>query len=75
MMGQNLTGTNAINYYAPTIFSNLGITGSANGLFATGVYGIVQVCACALYLLLAADSLGRRRLAVVDLASPGFRHA
>ncbi len=61
MMGQNLTGTNAINYYAPTIFSDLGITGSANGLFATGVYGIVKVCACSLYLLLAADSLGRRR--------------
>ena len=61
MMGQNLTGTNAINYYAPVIFANLGVTGTATGLFATGVYGIVKVCACASYLLFAADSLGRRR--------------
>ncbi|KAL1866126.1 hypothetical protein VTK73DRAFT_4871 [Phialemonium thermophilum] len=61
MMFQNLTGSNAINYYAPTIFADLGVVGSSNGLFATGVYGIVKVCSCSAYLLLAADSLGRRR--------------
>jgi hypothetical protein len=58
---QQLTGTNAINYYAPQIFDNLGITGSANGLFATGVYGIVKVVGCACFLVFVADSLGRRR--------------
>jgi sugar porter (SP) family MFS transporter len=61
MMCQNLTGTNAINYYAPTIFQNIGITGTSTGLFATGIYGIVKMCACACFLLFAADSLGRRR--------------
>ncbi|KAL4760789.1 sugar porter family MFS transporter [Aspergillus foveolatus] len=61
MICQQMTGTNAINYYAPQIFENLGITGSANGLFATGVYGIVKVVGCACFLVFVADSLGRRR--------------
>ncbi|KAL4881457.1 general substrate transporter [Aspergillus karnatakaensis] len=60
MVCQQMTGTNAINYYAPQIFENLGITGSSNGLFATGVYGIVKVVGCAFFLVFVADSLGRR---------------
>jgi MFS family permease len=59
MVCQQMTGTNAINYYAPTIFANLGIKGPQTGLFATGIYGIVKVVACATFLLFAADSLGR----------------
>lgn len=54
-------GTNAINYYAPQIFTNLGLTGTAPSLFATGIYGVLKMVGCALFLLLAADSLGRRR--------------
>ncbi|KKK15590.1 hypothetical protein AOCH_003684 [Aspergillus ochraceoroseus] len=61
MICQQMTGTNAINYYAPQIFQNLGITGNATGLFATGVYGIVKVIGCAVFLVFVADSLGRRR--------------
>ncbi|KFX94006.1 hypothetical protein V495_07440 [Pseudogymnoascus sp. VKM F-4514 (FW-929)] len=61
MVCQQMTGTNAINYYAPQIFSGLGITGVTNGLFATGIYGIVKMVTCAAFLLFAADSLGRRR--------------
>ncbi|KAL9109407.1 MAG: hypothetical protein Q9227_005914 [Pyrenula ochraceoflavens] len=61
MICQQMTGTNAINYYAPQIFENLGINGNTTGLFATGVYGIVKTVACAVFLLIAADSLGRRR--------------
>lgn len=34
-------GVNAILYYAPTIFTNLGLTGNAVPLLATGVVGIV----------------------------------
>ncbi|KAL5337019.1 general substrate transporter [Aspergillus crustosus] len=60
MVCQQMTGTNAINYYAPQIFENLGITGSSNGLFATGVYGITKVVGCAVFLVFVADSLGRR---------------
>ncbi|EXJ75496.1 uncharacterized protein A1O5_00002 [Cladophialophora psammophila CBS 110553] len=61
MMFQNLTGSNAINYYAPTIFKNIGITGTSVSLLATGVYGVIKMCSCATYLIFFADSLGRRR--------------
>jgi hypothetical protein len=61
MICQQMSGTNAINYYAPAIFSDLGIVGAQNGLFATGIYGIVKMTTCGAFLLLAADSLGRRR--------------
>ncbi|RDW70441.1 hypothetical protein BP5796_08838 [Coleophoma crateriformis] len=61
MVCQQMTGTNAINYYAPQIFQNLGIAKEQTGLFATGIYGIVKMVTCAAFLLFAADSLGRRR--------------
>jgi hypothetical protein len=61
MIGQQMTGVNAINYYAPQIFINLGLTGNESSLFATGIYGLVKMTTCALFLLLVADSLGRRK--------------
>ncbi|KAK3935538.1 putative MFS quinate transporter [Diplogelasinospora grovesii] len=60
MVCQQWTGTNAINYYAPTIFTALGITGNANSLLATGVYGIVKMVSCGLFITFLADTLGRR---------------
>lgn len=41
MFFQQWTGVNAILYYAPSIFTDLGLTGSTNSLLATGVVGIV----------------------------------
>lgn len=61
MIWQQMTGTNAINTYAPTIFKNLGITGTSTSLFSTGVYGIVKTVSCSCFLLFMADSFGRRR--------------
>ncbi|KAF2148171.1 general substrate transporter [Myriangium duriaei CBS 260.36] len=61
MMWSNLTGTNAMTYYSPTIFASVGLSSSASGLFATGVYGIVKTCACAVFIFLVSDSLGRRK--------------
>lgn len=61
MTAQQLTGVNAINYYAPRIFLNLGVSSVNTGLFATGIYGVTKVVACAVFLLFAADSLGRRK--------------
>lgn len=61
MVCQQMTGTNAINYYAPLIFGDLGMPSATAGLFATGIYGVVKMTTCAAFLLLAADSLGRRR--------------
>ena len=61
MICQQMTGTNAINTYAPTIFKNLGLKGTTTSLFSTGIYGIVKVMSCICFLLFMADSLGRRR--------------
>jgi MFS family permease len=61
MISQQMTGTNAVNYYAPQIFKNLGMTGTSPQLFATGVYGVVKTAGCAVFLIFVADSLGRRR--------------
>jgi len=61
MICQQMTGTNAINYYAPQIFEGLGISSANTGLFATGIYGVVKMVTCSIFLLFAADSLGRRR--------------
>jgi len=60
MTCQQWTGTNAINYYAPTIFKSLGITGNSQSLLATGVYGIVKMCSCGIFIVFLADTLGRR---------------
>ncbi|KAL1983817.1 hypothetical protein VTN96DRAFT_9903 [Rasamsonia emersonii] len=60
MLCQQWTGTNAVNYYAPKIFTDLGVTGNANSLLATGVYGIVKMCSCAIFITFLADTLGRK---------------
>lgn len=40
MFFQQWTGVNAILYYAPFIFGDLGLTSNTNSLLATGVVGI-----------------------------------
>jgi len=60
MVCQQMTGVNAINYYAPQIFEGLGMTGTSVQLFATGVYGIVKTVGCLCFLAFVVDSLGRR---------------
>jgi hypothetical protein len=42
-MWQNGTGINAINYYSPTIFKSIGITGTNTGLLTTGIFGVLKV--------------------------------
>ncbi|KAG7118864.1 Quinate permease like protein [Verticillium longisporum] len=61
MISQQMSGPNAVNYYAPQIFKNLGMSGTESSLFATGIYGVVKVVGCACFLIFVADSLGRRR--------------
>ncbi|KAI0020807.1 general substrate transporter [Xylariomycetidae sp. FL0641] len=66
MIWQQMTGTNAINVYAPIIFQNLGLTGTSTSLFSTGIYGVVKVVSCLIFLVFMADSLGRRRSLLVS---------
>ena len=61
MMWSNLTGTNAMTYYSPTIFASICLTGTEVGLLSTGIYGVVKMVACAIFITLVSDSLGRRR--------------
>ncbi|KAK2685262.1 hypothetical protein QWA68_015642 [Fusarium oxysporum] len=60
MMLQNLVGANAINYYSPSIFASIGLSGRSVGLLATGVYGIIKVVATSLFIRFVVDRFGRR---------------
>ncbi|OAA66919.1 D-xylose-proton symporter [Niveomyces insectorum RCEF 264] len=61
MFFQQFMGCNAMIYYAPTIFAQLGLSSQTTGLLATGVYGIVNTLSTlpALFLI---DKVGRRPL-------------
>ncbi|KAF2104618.1 general substrate transporter [Rhizodiscina lignyota] len=61
MFFQQFMGCNAMIYYAPTIFGQLGLSGNTTSLLATGVYGIVNTLWTlpALFLI---DKVGRRPL-------------
>ncbi|KAL2408470.1 putative glucose transporter rco-3 [Exophiala dermatitidis] len=63
MFFQQFMGCNAMIYYAPTIFGQLGLSGTTTSLLATGVYGIVNTLSTlpALFLI---DKVGRRPLLV-----------
>lgn len=42
------------------IFKDLGLSSTTTALFAQGVYGIVKVVTCLIFVFFLADSLGRR---------------
>jgi len=39
----------------------MGLSGSAVGLFATRIYGIVKLVACFIFIVFVTDTLGRRK--------------
>ncbi|KAH8879377.1 general substrate transporter [Thozetella sp. PMI_491] len=57
-----MAGSNAINYYSPTIFKSIGVTGTSTGLFATGIYGLVRFIATMISMLWVVDRFGRTRM-------------
>ncbi|KAI1297105.1 general substrate transporter [Xylaria venustula] len=61
---QNFAGINAINYYSPTIFKSIGVTGTSAGLLGTGVFGIIKMVATFFYAGFFVDKLGRRALLI-----------
>ncbi|CAG7976575.1 unnamed protein product [Penicillium salamii] len=63
MFFQQFMGCNAMIYYAPTIFSQLGLSGNTSSLLATGIYGIIT-CVCTLPALFFIDRVGRRPLLI-----------
>ncbi|BGP19526.1 hypothetical protein JCM10213v2_007621 [Rhodosporidiobolus nylandii] len=62
---QNATGINAINYYAPTIFRSVGITGGNTGLLTTGLFGVVKTVCSLLWAFFIIDHFGRRGILLV----------
>ncbi|KAJ3762660.1 general substrate transporter [Lentinula raphanica] len=72
MFFQQWTGTNAINYFSPEIFTGLGITGTSSTLFATGIYGVVKVISVALVLMFAVESFGRKKCLIVGGIGQGL---
>lgn len=66
---QNGSGINAINYYSPTVFHSIGITGQDTTLFTTGIFGIVKTVISIIWLLYMIDRLGRRFLLIFGALS------
>lgn len=62
---QNASGINAINYYSPTVFKSIGITGTNTSLFTTGLFGVVKTVFTLVYLIFLVDQFGRRRLLMI----------
>lgn len=59
---QNGSGINAINYYSPTVFKSIGITGTNTGFLTTGIFGVVKMVLTIIWLLWLVDLVGRRRM-------------
>ncbi|KAF9450915.1 general substrate transporter [Macrolepiota fuliginosa MF-IS2] len=73
MFFQQWTGINAILYYAPIIFQNLGLKGNTISLLATGVVGIVMFLAT-IPAVIWVDQLGRKPVLVSGAFLMGTCH-
>ncbi|KAH8597856.1 MFS quinate transporter QutD [Bisporella sp. PMI_857] len=62
---QNTSGINAINYYSPTVFKSIGVTGTNTSLLTTGIFGVIKTVLTFVWLLLLIDKLGRRNLLII----------
>jgi MFS family permease len=60
-------------YYAPSIFSQLGLDSTTNSLLATGVVGIVMFVAT-IPAVLYIDRVGRKPVLAVGAIGMGFSH-
>ncbi|KAF2771184.1 general substrate transporter [Teratosphaeria nubilosa] len=65
---QNGSGINAINYYSPTFFRSIGVSGTNASFLTTGIYGVVKTCLTLVWLFILIDNLGRRKLLMIGAA-------
>ncbi|KAH7123013.1 general substrate transporter [Dactylonectria macrodidyma] len=73
MFFQQWTGINAVLYYAPQIFGQLGLSATTTSLLATGVVGIVMFIAT-IPAVLWIDRLGRKPVLTVGAIGMGTCH-
>lgn len=71
-MWQNASGINAINYYSPTVFKSIGITGTSTSFLTTGIFGVVKTAVTIVWLLWLIDRLGRTKLLMIGAAGGSF---
>ncbi|KAF8854257.1 sugar transporter [Acephala macrosclerotiorum] len=70
---QQFTGTNAIIYYAPQIFTAIGLTGNSVDLLATGVVGIINFFST-IPAIMFLDRWGRRKVLIVGAINMSIGH-
>ncbi|KAF9770161.1 hypothetical protein IL306_012317 [Fusarium sp. DS 682] len=73
MFFQQWTGINAVLYYAPQIFGQLGLSATTTSLLATGVVGIIIFLAT-IPAVLWIDRLGRKPILTVGVLGMGTCH-
>lgn len=73
MFFQQWSGINAVLYYAPQIFSQLGLTGNTTSLLATGVVGIVMFLAT-IPAVLYIDRVGRKPVLTIGAIGMAISH-
>ncbi|OBR04888.1 Hexose transporter [Colletotrichum higginsianum IMI 349063] len=73
MFFQQWTGINAVLYYAPQIFGQLGLSQTTTSLLATGVVGVVMFIAT-IPAVLWIDRLGRKPVLAVGAIGMGTCH-
>ncbi|QDS67451.1 hypothetical protein FKW77_000590 [Venturia effusa] len=61
---QQFTGINAIIYYAPQIFKQIGLTGNSVDLLATGVVGVINFFST-IPAIMFMDCWGRRKVLII----------
>ncbi|RDL31050.1 putative Quinate permease [Venustampulla echinocandica] len=73
MFFQQWTGINAVLYYAPTIFKELGMNDNSTSLLATGVVGIVMFLAT-IPSVLYIDKIGRKPILIIGAIGMAICH-
>ncbi|TDZ34286.1 Quinate permease [Colletotrichum spinosum] len=73
MFFQQWTGINAVLYYAPQIFGQLGLSSNTTSLLATGVVGVAMMIAT-IPAVLWIDRLGRKPVLTVGAIGMGTCH-
>lgn len=71
---QQWTGINAIIYYAPRIFEQIGLTGSTIPILATGIVGVVNFV-FTIPAVLFVDNFGRKPMLAIGEANMAISHA